>query len=154
MSDAYDDGCLDTVCTDYEASVVETMQKRNAEKRPGIKYMQVDARDMHMFEDRSFDVVFEKSTMDALKCAGRPSMRRASGEIHRVLKDAGWYFCISLHGPEDLVPNLKDTGYVSRQWDVQVNELEANDDEEDVRNGRPHQTLHLYVSRKVPFRAR
>ena len=88
MSDAYDDGFRDITCTDIEASVVDTMRLQNAGVRPGIKYAQCNACDMHEFTDRSWDIIFDKSTMDALGCAGRDSTSRCSSEVHRVLEDS------------------------------------------------------------------
>ena len=48
-----------------------------------------DARELSMFPDGSFDVVFDKSTLDALKCAGQDSTSRMSSEIYRILSSDG-----------------------------------------------------------------
>lgn len=146
MSDAYDDGNCDITCTDIEPSVVETMRQRNAISRPEIKYLVCDARDMHPFADQSFDIIFEKGAMDALKCAGRAAASRCSSEIHRVLKDTGLYICVSLQEPEAVMHAIRQTGCVSRQWHVQP--LTYN---EEAHDGWP-QDVHVFVSRKIQIR--
>ena len=48
-----------------------------------------DARELSLFPDGSFDVVFDKSTLDALKCAGQDATSQMSSEIHRILSSDG-----------------------------------------------------------------
>jgi ubiquinone/menaquinone biosynthesis C-methylase UbiE len=153
MSHAWDDGAFDDItCTDIEPSVIGTMRQRNAQLRPGIKYMENDACQMRSFADKSFEIIFDKSTMDALLCAGRGACRRASAEIHRVLKDSGLYLCVSLTHPEQMKSAIEDTGHysVSRQWRVQI--LSCQSDNQDA-NGDP-QIVYMYVCRKVPVKLR
>merc|ERR1711920_1023017 len=107
-------------CADIVPSVIETMRCRNAELRPGIKYVTADACDMGIFADSSFDVVFDKSTLDALKCAGKSATTKMSHEIHRVLKDSGVYLCVSLNGPEEVQPLIESTECPDRRWNVQT----------------------------------
>jgi len=97
---------------------VELMRQRNAAKRPGIKYLQADACSMSQFADGSFDIVFDKSTMDCLKCVGKAATTRCSSEIHRVLKDTGLYLCVSFHSPQEFKPVIEKTGSMRQYWDV------------------------------------
>eukprot|EP00930_Biecheleria_cincta_P054816 TRINITY_DN41215_c0_g1_i1.p1 TRINITY_DN41215_c0_g1~~TRINITY_DN41215_c0_g1_i1.p1 ORF type:complete len:319 (-),score=44.38 TRINITY_DN41215_c0_g1_i1:56-1012(-) len=146
MSDAHDDGIRDITCTDIEPSVIETMRRRNAQARPDIKYSVCDARNMHMFADGSFDIIFEKGTLDALKCAGRVATSQCSSEIHRVLKNTGLYICVSLQECETTVRAIRDTGCVSRQWSVQTlaHKTEADDAWPD--------DMFVHISKKIPLR--
>eukprot|EP00931_Biecheleriopsis_adriatica_P030137 TRINITY_DN17787_c0_g1_i1.p1 TRINITY_DN17787_c0_g1~~TRINITY_DN17787_c0_g1_i1.p1 ORF type:complete len:195 (-),score=25.70 TRINITY_DN17787_c0_g1_i1:127-711(-) len=147
MSDAYDDGADDITCCDIEPSVLETMRQRNI-SRPGIKYKRVDARKMPAFADKSFDVVFDKSTMDALKCSGSAATRSCSAEVYRVLKDTGWYFCISVHSSDYFLATLQETGSFGYKWHTEFREF-VNESYD--ANSHTHQYLYMYVSRKVPF---
>merc|ERR1719454_1310304 len=115
----------DITCADIADCVVKEMRARNSVARPGIKYMQCDARDMQCFSDASFDIVFDKSTMDALKCAGRSSTRSCSTEVHRVLKDGGLYLCVSFTDPDQMVSCIEDTLYSGCDWQIQVLSCES-----------------------------
>merc|ERR1712151_1429843 len=99
------------------------MRMHNATLRPGIRYMQLDARDMKL-PDKSFDIVIDKSTIDALSCAGWKSVSRYSSEVHRVLKDCGIFLCVSLHKPKEIKSRIEETGKNGHQWRVKV--LEAD----------------------------
>lgn len=149
MQAAYDEGWKDITCIDIVGSVVERMRSSNT-TRPGLKcklsararrasyadsvavlaVAAMDARDMSL-EDGSFDLVFDKSTFDALKCDSKESVRRYSREVHRVLKDDGKWLCVTLHVPEVAVKLVKDTGDPTRQWKVRsfVCEHEFHEDE-------------------------
>jgi len=141
MSDAYDDGFHDITCADVEHNVVEMMRQKNALVRPGIKYMQSDACNMLGIDDRSYDIIVDKGTMDALICAGKRTVSRCSAEIHRVLKDAGLYLCISLNAPEQMQSAIANTGS-HRLWRIEVLTWKPRPRDE-------NQHLWMYVCRKV-----
>eukprot|EP00913_Durusdinium_trenchii_P009955 g9344.t1 len=67
--------------------------------------LEEDACDLtSTLEAKDFDVVFDKSTLDALKCRGPEATGRMSSEVHRILQDDGVYLCVSLNPPEDAQP--------------------------------------------------
>ncbi|KAJ7031795.1 S-adenosyl-L-methionine-dependent methyltransferase [Mycena alexandri] len=66
--DMYDDGYKNIVNTDYSSVVIEQMRRRHEEARPGMQWLEMDVRDLK-FEDGSFDIAIDKSTMDALMTA-------------------------------------------------------------------------------------
>lgn len=139
-SEAYDDGFHDITCTDIDQGVVETMRAWNRERRPKMKYCTCDATDMSAFRDGSFDIIFDKSTMDALGCAGRAKTSRCSREVHRVLSDSGVYLCVSFGEPSDMTKVIQDTGDVGRRWKIEAHMgLEESD-------------VFFYVCRKEPTR--
>jgi len=144
MSDAYDDGIQDVTCTDIDAGVIEEMRKFNQDLRPQMKYMQSDVRKMRGIPSKSFDIVVDKSTMDALLCAGKAMTTRASGEIHRILKDAGLYLCISFAHPDQMVEAIAWTGQASCQWQIQVLSCEP-----EFGGVDECQNVYMYVCRKV-----
>ena len=44
------------------------MKERNAEGRPSMNFIVMDITDMSEIESNTFDLVIDKSTMDALLC--------------------------------------------------------------------------------------
>lgn len=68
-----------------------------------------DVTDMSEFESNSFDVLIDKSTIDALLCGDNSFVMTAKmlGEVQRVLKVGGIYFVISYGAPETRVFHLE-----------------------------------------------
>jgi len=147
MSAAYDDGFHDVTCTDIDHSVVNTMRQRNSVLRPGIKYMQCDACDMHDVANESFDIIFDKSTMDALICAGKQMVSRCSAEVHRVLKDAGMYICLSHNEPGEMKSAIEYTGHAERRWRVKV--LMCVPQPSDMGSTINQQPVYMYACQKA-----
>jgi hypothetical protein len=67
----------------------------------------MDARDLQ-YEDNYFDLVIDKSTMDALLCGDHSFLNVAimTKEVQRVLKTAAYYMIISYGMPENRVIHL------------------------------------------------
>lgn len=61
------------------------------------------------YKDKSFDVVIDKSTMDALFCSDSPhsNVAKMLHHIYRVLSDDGFYFIVSYGSPEQRMEHLK-----------------------------------------------
>ncbi len=61
------------------------------------------------YEDNSFDIAIDKSTIDALLCGDRSFLNVAimTKEIQRVLKPGGIYMIISYGQPENRVFHLE-----------------------------------------------
>ncbi|URD93333.1 Thiopurine S-methyltransferase (TPMT) [Musa troglodytarum] len=95
-----DDGYQDVVNIDISSVVIEAMQKKHMDKQ-GLKYINMDVRDMSLFQSSSFDAVIDKGTLDSLMC-GHDAMHNATKmllEVDRVLKDKGVYILITYGGP-------------------------------------------------------
>lgn len=60
---------------------------------------------MSMFSDCCFDVVIDKSTLDALLCGEQSFVNAARmlWEVQRVLKPNGVYICVSYGQPDNRV---------------------------------------------------
>ena len=65
----YDEGYKNIVNNDISEVCIETMKKRNEQKRPEMKWDVMDITKMS-YPDETFDIVIDKSTMDALLCGG------------------------------------------------------------------------------------
>lgn len=88
---------IDVVCTDLEAFPPATRELHDRYRvSDRITYAQADATAL-AFPDASFDVVFFKSVIGALRSKERQA--KAIAEIHRVLKAGGvLLFAENLHG--------------------------------------------------------
>ncbi|CAE7029707.1 EEF1AKNMT [Symbiodinium natans] len=109
MSEAYDDGYEDITGVDIVPAVVDAMKQLNASRRPGIKYEVADARELSVFSDGSFDVVFDKSTLDALKHLQfvTPLFQMPIDALGKsLLLEPQVYLCVSLNVPEEAQPAI------------------------------------------------
>merc|ERR1712187_246778 len=85
---------------DSSRVVIDQMNARNHGMRDGMTWVVGDATSMD-FDDGSFDLVFDKGTLDALYCSDNSTMMIATylKEVMRVLGDHGVYLCISFGKP-------------------------------------------------------
>lgn len=83
----------DYIGIDYTQEMVVACRKRH----PGVRIEQMDARDLHAFEDGGFAlVVFSFNGIDSVGPQDRPRVLR---EVHRVLQPGG-LFLFSAHNHE------------------------------------------------------
>jgi len=77
-------------------------------ERSKMEYHIMDVRDLK-FEDNSFDIAIDKSTIDALLCGNGATVNTAimMKEVQRVLKPGGIYFCISYGKPESRTHHME-----------------------------------------------
>lgn len=97
------------------------MTKQNQVKRPDLKFIKADAREMTSFADGEFTVVFDKGTLDAIFVDETESVvedtRRYWNEIDRVLRIGGRYVCVSLlqkHIIEAMVKRFAENNWMFR----------------------------------------
>jgi SAM-dependent methyltransferase len=98
----YDDGYRFIVNIDISPVVIEQMKKRHV-SRPEMVFSVMDVRKLE-FPSNSFDLVVDKSTMDALLCSDSNAflcVAQMTREVQRVLKLGGHYLCISYGNPEN-----------------------------------------------------
>lgn len=96
-ADLYDAGFPHITNIDISAVCIETMRQREGLRRPKMKWEVADCTDLSQFTDNSFDVVIDKTMLDALCCSSEaidlvPKMLK---EVRRVLADGGAYIIIS-----------------------------------------------------------
>lgn len=103
----YDDGYKNIKNIDISQNVITAMKNRNKD-RTGMTYEVMDARDIK-YEDNTFDLVVDKSTIDALLCGDDAFINVAKmiKEVQRVLKVGGYYMIISYGVPNYRVLHLK-----------------------------------------------
>jgi len=105
--DMYDDGYKNIVNIDIASNVIEQMKGRN-KSRKNMVFEVMDVRDMQ-YDDNIFDLIIDKSTIDALLCGENSYINVAKmlKETQRVLKDEGYYMIISYGKPENRVNHLE-----------------------------------------------
>ena len=138
----YDDGFKNNFNIDICQNVINYMKERNKNKE-GLIYKEMDARDMKDFQNETFDLVIDKSTIDALLCGNQAFINVAlmTKEISRILKTGGIYFVISYGRPEYRLFHLQRKHLA---YDIQVIEINQNE-------GGNKQTKHYgYICKKLP----
>lgn len=98
--DLYDDLCADSMAVeiwnvDYAEAAI-TRARATAGRRK-LRHVVADLRALpeETFREKSFDVVVDKGTMDALFCAGPSSVQRFTAELRRVLRPGGMVLLMS-----------------------------------------------------------
>ena len=102
--DMYDNGYHNIINMDFSQVVIDQMQSKNSSRHKMV-YETGDVLDMK-YADQEFDIVIDKSTLDAISCGGKGSyvnMARALFEVQRVLKTGGICIVISYGEPDSRV---------------------------------------------------
>jgi len=93
----YDDGYENIVNIDIVEAAVEKMRARNM-SRSKMEWYTADVTNMSQFDTASFDVVLDKSTLDAVACCLKNlPVVQMMGEGSRMLKPGGVYVLITLN---------------------------------------------------------
>jgi SAM-dependent methyltransferase len=95
---------------DISTVVIAQMERDNQDKS-NILWFHMDCTHMD-FEDNTFDVAFDKGTLDALFCGEAAILKvgRALAEIHRVLRPCGLFFEITHAKPDSRVTLFNGCG--------------------------------------------
>ena len=119
-SDILEDGFEHVIGYDASSVVIEQNKQRFADE-PRLEFICGDATKMEKLESNSFDVVFDKGTMDSLMSSGSSarSVSQVLAEISRVLKPGGVFVEISYGTPNTRVSFLKNPQY---GWTVLENQ--------------------------------
>lgn len=109
--DMMKDGYVEIVNIDISSVVIEIMRRKCAHI-PQLKYIQMDVRDMSLFQDASFDCVIDKGTLDSLMCGTDAPLSafQMLEEVSRILKPGGIYMLITYGDPSVRVPHLNKSG--------------------------------------------
>ena len=98
----YDDGYRLLTNNDISEVCVNSMKSRNETLRPEMKWDVMDVCDMSGYADSTFDLIIDKSTMDALLCGEDENIKMAKmiKECQRILKTGGTYIVVSFGKPQ------------------------------------------------------
>jgi len=99
-ADMYDAGYENIYNMDISEVVIDQMKERYS-SRENMVWEVMDAREMD-YKDETFDIVIDKSTIDALLCGENAflNVAKMTKEVQRVLKKGACYFVISYGRPE------------------------------------------------------
>ena len=102
----YCDGYKNIKNIDISHNVIKSMSERN-KGMEGLTYEVMDVRELK-YDDNSFDLAVDKSTIDALLCGEDAFINVAKmiKEVQRVLKVGGYYMIVSYGSPEYRVLHL------------------------------------------------
>ena len=100
--DMYDEGYTNIKNMDISSVCIDQMRLRNEQIRPKMSWEVMDVREL-MYPDASFDLIIDKSTIDALLCGMFAYVNVAimMKECQRVLKTGGVYMAVSYGTPEN-----------------------------------------------------
>lgn len=114
----YEDGYTSISNIDISKVVIDQMNEKHKEKST-VTWEVMNATSLS-FSDDSFDVVFDKGTMDSILCGenSTSTVHRSLKEVYRVLKPGGVYFCVSYGKPENRLAYLENQAEF--KWTVEV----------------------------------
>uniref|UniRef100_A0A1A8AC67 eEF1A lysine and N-terminal methyltransferase n=1 Tax=Nothobranchius furzeri TaxID=105023 RepID=A0A1A8AC67_NOTFU len=127
----YDVGYKHLMNIDISETVVTHMSQRNAERRPGLLFHQVDATQTP-YEDVSYQAALDKGTLDAMASQEEGVLAgKMLTEVSRVLCVGGRYICVTL--AQESVIRLAVEHFVQLGWAVRLHCLqeERGAEEED-----------------------
>ncbi|CAN6212572.1 unnamed protein product, partial [Urochloa humidicola] len=109
--DMVSDGYAEIVNIDISSVVIEMMRKKYF-NIPQLQYLRMDARDMSMFPDESFDCAIDKGTLDSLMCGVDAPLSAAQMvlEVDRLIRPGGVFILITYGDPSVRVPHLNQPG--------------------------------------------
>ncbi|XP_078115744.1 eEF1A lysine and N-terminal methyltransferase [Sander vitreus] len=107
---------------DISETVVTHMNQRNAERRPGLTFQQVDATQTP-YEEASYQAALDKGTLDAMASEEEGALaRNMLTEVGRVLSVGGRYVCVTL--AQESVIKLAVEHFVQLGWAVRLHCLQ------------------------------
>jgi len=104
----YDEGYHHISNMDISQICIDQMKERNQKLRYHMKWEVMDVRELK-YPDGCFDLIVDKSTIDALLCGDQAYLNVAVmlRECQRVLKEGGYYVAISYGQPENRIFHFK-----------------------------------------------
>uniref|UniRef100_A0A8C6TBF5 eEF1A lysine and N-terminal methyltransferase n=1 Tax=Neogobius melanostomus TaxID=47308 RepID=A0A8C6TBF5_9GOBI len=120
----YDVGYKQLINIDISETVISHMNQRNAERRPGLSFQQIDATETP-FEDCCYQAVLDKGTLDAMASEEEGPWLQMS----RVLNVGGRYVCITL--AQESVIKLAVEHFVKLGWAVRLHCLQNDTQSEE-----------------------
>ncbi|XP_027146469.1 eEF1A lysine and N-terminal methyltransferase [Larimichthys crocea] len=125
----YDVGYKHLTNIDISETVVTHMNQRNAERRPGLTFQQVDATQTP-YEDASYQAALDKGTLDAMASEEEGALaRNMLTEVGRVLSVGGRYVCVTL--AQESVIKLAVEHFVQLGWAVRLHCLQEESGKEE-----------------------
>ena len=145
----YEDGFEDITNIDFSTKVISQIEEKNKSKYPKMTFKILDVLDMQEIQTGSYNVVFDKATLDSILCgdnSGNHAQKMIS-EIYRVLALGGRYICITYGDPEH-----RKKYFEMQQWsNLSVDKMPkpnlniTNEDNNNINSKNYH---YIYVMKK------
>ena len=137
----YDEGFNHNYNIDICQNVIDFMKSRNKDKK-GLHFDVMYVCDM-TYKNETFDLIVDKSTIDALLCGDHSFMIVAKmlKEISRVLKTGGYYVIISYGKPESRMIHLERDHLA---FETQIYTIKRQEEDE------PEKIHYVYICKKLP----
>ena len=137
----YDEGFTHNYNIDICKNVIDFMKSRNKERK-GLHFDVMDVCEM-AYKDETFDLIIDKSTIDALLCGDHSFMIVAKmlKEISRVLKTGGYYIIVSYGKPENRMTHLERDHLA---FDIQIYTIKRKEDEDESEK-----IHYVYICKKL-----
>jgi SAM-dependent methyltransferase len=109
-------GWTQVMSVDWSAAAVDKCRERDRHLH-GLDYLCLDASDMGVFPDASFDYVVEKGCLDTIFCSlgCMRKVARTLAEVARVLRPGGYFISLSAAPRECRFPHLQRPEF---EWSV------------------------------------
>jgi ubiquinone/menaquinone biosynthesis C-methylase UbiE len=119
------------------------MAERNKKQRPEMIWEVMDVRALN-YDDEMFDLIVDKSTIDALLCGNFAYLNVAImlKECQRVLKTGGYYMAISYGVPEN-----REFHLIREHLKLELNTYKIEKKHEGSNATSVH---YIYVAKKLP----
>ena len=136
----YDEGFTHNYNIDICKNVIDFMRERNKDKK-GLHFDVMDVCEM-AYKDETFDLIIDKSTIDALLCGDHSFMIVAKmlKEISRVLKTGGYYVIISYGKPESRIIHL-ERDHLAFETQIYTIKRQEEDEQEKIH--------YVYICKKL-----
>lgn len=117
------------VGVDFSGEAIKQMRSTYPRsKYPTWEFLEADVRRMHTLSTKSFDLVIDKATTDALVCdakQGKKALESTYAEVNRLLKPGGLFVIVTLYSPE----KEEDRWFVELLTESFLNEPTEDDSE-------------------------
>jgi EEF1A lysine methyltransferase 4 len=141
--DMWDEGYKLIWNMDISSVCIQQMGDRNRQSRPEMKWEVMDCRDLK-YETGTFDLIVDKSTIDALLCGNFAYLNVAImlKECQRVLKTGGYYMAVS-YG----VPDNREFHLIREHLKFELNTYKIEKKHPNTNQTSVH---YIYVAKKLP----
>ncbi|CAF3754875.1 unnamed protein product [Rotaria sordida] len=127
-NDLYDTGIEHITNIDLSDKVIKQMKKQNEIKRPNMKWLPMDARQM-TFDDNQFSVVLDKGTIDALMSNKSEQVLsdidQILHQIDRVLRMTGRFICITL-AQKHILDHVSQYFFNNKSWLLRYHHVQTS----------------------------